>query len=78
VNDCTYELYVAVFKEARAAFKAGDASRLAALRARASHRRGAARAAALLALDDVEAKASRRTKFEVCRPLCDTRCERGV
>lgn len=77
-QDCTYELYVLTFKDARAAVRAGDAGRLSALRTRATTRGGGAAAAALLALDDAQAQASRRSKFEVCRPLCVTRCERGV
>jgi hypothetical protein len=78
VADCTYELYALTFKAARAAVRSGDGARLVAMRARAGCRPGGAAAACLLALDDAEANASRRTKFEVCRPLCDTRCERGV
>ncbi len=77
-HDCTYELYLATYKAARAAVKAKDASRLAAMRAKAQGRKGAAAKAALLALDDAEGHVARRSKFEVCRPLCDTRCERGV
>ena len=78
VQDCTYELYAATFREARAALRARDPARLAALRAKAAGRPGAASEVCLLALEDAEAQASRRSKFEVCRPLCDTRCERGV
>jgi hypothetical protein len=77
-RECTYDLYVATFKESRAAVKAGDEARLAAIRARAAKRDGAAATVMLLALEDAQAKASCRTKFEVCRPMCDTRCERGV
>lgn len=77
-QDCTYELYVLTFKDARAAVRAGDARRLEALRVRAAGHGGGASAAAMLALDDAQAHASRRSKFEVCRPICVTRCERGV
>lgn len=77
-HDCTYELYLVTYKAARAAVKARDAARLAAMRAKAVGRRGAARRAAVLALDDAESNAARRSKADVCRPFCDTRCERGV
>ena len=77
-HECTYDLYVATYKAARAAVRAKDAARISALRARAEGRSGGARTAALLALADAEASVARRSKFEVCRPLCDTRCERGV
>jgi hypothetical protein len=76
--DCTYELYALTFKAARAAVRSGDGPRLVAMRSRAGCRPGGAAEACLLAIADAEANASRRTKFEVCRPLCDTRCERGV
>ena len=76
-HECTYELYALTYKVARAAVKARDAARLAALRAKAVAREGAARRAAVLALDDAEGLRSRRGKEEVCRPLCDTRCERA-
>ena len=75
---CTYELYQIAFKEARAAVRAGNVARLDSLRARAGVRSGAARAAVLLAVGDAQAEASRRSKIDVCRPLCETRCERGV
>ncbi len=78
MQDCTYELYAVTYKAARAALKAGDAGRFEALRERANRRTGGEAAACLLALSDAEANSARRTKFEVCRPLCDTRCERGV
>lgn len=77
-HDCTYELYVATYKAAQAAVKAKDTVRVAAMRAKALSRKGAAGKAAVLALDDAEGKVARRTKAEVCRPLCDTRCERGI
>ncbi len=77
-HDCTYELYLATYKAARAAVKAKDVARLAAMRAKAVSRKGSASRAAVLALDDAESNAARRSKAEVCRPLCDTRCERGV
>ncbi len=75
---CTYELYLATFKDARAAVRTGDGARLAAMRAKAASRGGGATAAAQLALDDAEAARSRRSKLDVCRPLCDARCERAV
>lgn len=78
MHDCTYEIYVATYKAARLAARASDAPRLAALRKRAETRTGAARGAALLGIDDAVANASRRSKADVCRPLCDTKCERAV
>ncbi len=78
VPDCTYELYVAVFKDVAAAVRAGDTGRIATLRARIEARPGPRAAVCKLALDDAEGRSARRTKYEVCRPLCATRCERGV
>jgi hypothetical protein len=78
MHDCTYEIYLATYKVARMAVRAHDASRLGSIRARAEARSGGARAAALLAVDDAEKNASKRTKLEVCRPVCDTKCERAV
>ncbi len=78
MHDCTYEIYQLTYKAARIAARAKDTSRLAALRTRAEARSGGARAAALLAIADAERNVARRSKVEVCRPLCDTRCERGV
>ncbi len=78
MSDCTYELSLATFKVARAAVRAGDAARLSALRTQIAKRSGGAAAVSRLAVDDAEGRRSSRTKFEVCRPLCDTRCERGV
>lgn len=78
MHDCTYEIYLATYKAARLAARARDTARLAALRTRAEKRAGSARNAALLALADAEENASRRSKADVCRPLCATRCERGV
>ncbi len=77
-HHCTYDVYLATYTAARAAVKAKDAARLAAMRAKAISRKGGASRAAVLALDDAEGTVARRTKLEVCRPLCDTRCERGV
>jgi hypothetical protein len=78
MHDCTYELYLATYKAVRLAARARDTARLAALRARAETRTGSARKAALLAIADAEGNVSRRSKADVCRPLCATRCERGV
>jgi hypothetical protein len=78
VQDCTYELYASTYKDARAAVRAGDARRLETIRASVANRAGGEAEACLLALRDAQGKSPRRTKFEVCRPLCQTRCERGV
>ena len=78
MHDCTYEIYLATYKAVRLASRSKDAARLAALRTRAEARAGGARKAALLAIADAEGNASRRSKVDVCRPHCDTRCERGV
>lgn len=75
---CTYELYLATFKDAKAAVRARDEARLAAMRAKAASRGGGASAAAALALGDAQAAHPRRSKADVCRPLCDVRCERAV
>jgi hypothetical protein len=78
MHDCTYEIYLATYKVARMAARANDTSRLGAIRARAEARTGGARAAALLAVADAVKNVSRRSKLDVCRPVCDTRCELGV
>lgn len=78
MHDCTYDLYQLTYKAASLAVRAKDAARIAALRTRAEARTDGARAAALLAIADAEGHVSKRSKAEVCRPLCDTRCERGV
>ncbi len=74
---CTYELYAAFFKETRIALRNGDAARVGALRAAAGRRNGASQAC-LLAVGDAEQGAARRSKVEVCRPLCTSKCERAV
>ena len=76
--DCTYEIYQLTYKAARIAARAKDSARLLALRGRAEARAGSARAAALLAIADAEGNVAKRSKADVCRPLCSTRCERGV
>jgi hypothetical protein len=75
---CTYELYLATFKDARTALRERDGGRLAAMRAKAASRGGGATEACELALADAEASRGQRSRLEVCRPLCDTRCERAV
>ncbi len=76
--ECTYELYGRIYAIARQAVRAKDEAKLTTIRAAAARRSGGAQAAFSLALEDALADRPRRSRLDVCRPLCTDKCERAV